>query len=59
MCSSEVNPPSHRAESVTNVATETVRVLIAIVEHERSRLRLRRRPRFLCQLKHAVPSEHV
>jgi hypothetical protein len=58
MCSYEVNPPAHPAESVTHMATETVRLRIAIVEHERFTLRLRRRPRFLCQLKQAVPSGH-
>jgi hypothetical protein len=41
------------------MATETERLRIAIVEHERSTLRLRRSPRFLCQLKQAVPLGHV
>jgi hypothetical protein len=31
----------------------------ATVKHERSTLRLCRTPRFLCQLKQAVPSGHV
>jgi hypothetical protein len=59
MCSYEVNPPGHTAESLTHMATETVRLRVAIVEHERSTLRLCRRPRFLCQLKQAVPSGHL
>jgi hypothetical protein len=59
MCSYEVKPPAHAAESVTHMATETVRLRIAMVQHERSTLRLRPRPRFLWQLKQAVPSGHV
>jgi hypothetical protein len=59
MCSYEVNPPAHPAESVTYMATETARLRIAVVEHERSTLRLRRRRGFFCQLKQAVPSGYV
>jgi len=59
MCSYKVNLPAHLAESVTHMATETVRLRVAVVEQERSALRHRRTSRSLCQLKQAVPSGHV